>query len=486
LLVDDSDRFLGSLQTALAADYETRLAKSLEEARKAFHPPLDAVLLDLRLDERLPDRLDGLEFLKQVVADMPVVPVVIMTAYGDVDTAVKCMQLGAADFIQKGGDIRELKTRLQKVLETAQLSVRVSQLKHDLELVEPRKLVGDSDRMQEVRRLISSAAHDGNITVLIRGETGTGKEVVARAIHATGPRAEMPFIAVDVAGLPEQTLTSELFGHEPGAFTDAKKQHVGYAERAHRGVLFLDEIGDLAPSLQVKFLRFLEEKSFVRLGGTREINVDVQLIAATNANLESLVSARRFREDLLHRLKVYEILLPSLREHAQDIPELCAFFLKSFSKGWKGPMAVSPGALSALASFSWPGNVRQLRNVLEAARLRALQKGHATIDLEDLPSDILEPALNASKPVAGQNKPTGSLDLDLELARSELQIVEKAMLQTNRRKTDAWKLLGLNDRFALRRRVVGIFRRYPSLADEFARLSEDFEEGKGSGNDVAD
>jgi DNA-binding NtrC family response regulator len=286
----------------------------------------------------------------------------------------------------------------------------------------------------------------------------------------------MPFVAVDVVGLPEQTVTSELFGHETGAFTDARRQHIGYAERAHRGVLFLDEIGDIVLSLQVRLLRFLEERSFVRLGGTREIKVDLQLIAATNVPLETMVAARTFREDLLHRLKVFEVRLPPLREHAEDIPELCEFFLRSFAKGWKGPLAVSADALHVLAAYSWPGNVRQLRNVLESARLRALQKGHSIIDPDHLPQELIRPTATHDVEGAERDTPAGKGDLDLELARTELELVHNALRQAGGKKTEAWKTLGLNDRFSLRRRVLRIFKRYPTLTDEFSTLFIDFAE----------
>lgn len=476
MLVDDSERFLHSLESMLAKDYGLRSARSLDDARKALHPPPDAVVLDLRLDESHPERMDGLDLLKEIVQELPLVPVIIMTAYGDVATAVNCMRLGAADFIQKGGDNREITTRIQKALKGAKLSRRVAELEIDLQLVEPRKLVGDSKRMLEVKRLISGAARDGHVTVLITGETGTGKELVARAIHASGVRAEQPFIPVAASSLPASTLEAELFGYEPGAFTDARKRHTGYFERAHGGILFLDEIGDLDLSLQVKLLRFLEERIITRLGGQEEIQVDVQVITATNADLQTLLKQGKFREDLLYRLRVYEIPVPPLRDRREDIPILAAFFLEKLAREKRGPTDFVADALEALTRHSWPGNIRQLKHAIESAALKAMLSKHARIELSDLSEEVVRSA-NSPSTVAQGFPPTQlaeQVDLEEELAKTEFRFVRWALEKAGGQKGEAWRVLGLNDRFALRRRVLTLLTRFPQLKNEYPDVADSF------------
>jgi DNA-binding NtrC family response regulator len=345
-------------------------------------------------------------------------------------------------------------------------------LERELQLIEPRKIVGDSPEMQEIKRFIEAVARDGNVTVLIRGETGTGKELVAHALHASGWRHHHPFVAVALTSLPTSTIESELFGHEAGAFTDARARRLGYIERAHRGVLFLDEIGDLPLEAQVKLLRFLEEREFQRVGSTEPIKVDVQVVAATNAELEARVQAGQFREDLYYRLKVHEIVLPPLRERADDIPMLVEHYLHLFRQRGKRVGRIAPDALQLLRHSSWPGNVRQLKNSIESAIFRAEVHGHQQIQASDLPDDAQKPA--SLTHVSFQRPGEANFDIYEALARTELAYVEKALQAARGKKSEAWKFLGYNDRETLYRRVRRILEQYPQLGQEFSHVSAQF------------
>lgn len=469
LLVDDNENFCRSLAAALSRDCEVKTAASLAEARGALFPLPDAVLLDLRLDDADPTNVEGLEFLRELRRQWPAIPVVMITGYGDVATAVECMREGAVDFIEKVADLREVRIRLERALEHAHLVQRMEALEEELKIVAPRELIGDSPQMREVKALVAAAAQDGNVTVLIEGETGTGKELVARAIHASGPRRSKPFVAVAIAALPATMVESELFGYEKGAFTGAQQRHIGHLERAHGGSLFLDEIDELEPSVQVKLLRFLEERVLTRLGGSKEIPVDVQIVAATNEDLGRLVREGRFREDLYHRLRVFEIRLPALRDRKSDIPLLVNHFFQKLGGPARGLSGVEPAALDLLCCYHWPGNVRELRNTIERSILKAGIAKHRRIEVGDLPAELREPA------TAGTSHVAEDAALEEALARTELAEIERALEKAGGKKTEAWKLLGLNDRYALRRRVLRLLENYPRLAERFPRVREAYQ-----------
>ncbi len=465
LLIDDNENFRRSLAAALGRDYEVKSAASRGEARNLLTPPPDAVLLDLRLDDADPSNVEGLEFLRELRRDWPAIPVIMITGYGDVATAVECMREGAVDFVEKVADLREVRVRLERALEHARLAQRVVALEGELEIVAPRELIGDSPQMREVKALVAAAAQDGNVTVLISGETGTGKELVARAIHASGPRRSKPFVGVELAALPATTVESELFGYERGAFTGADKSHAGHLERAHGGVLFLDEIDELEHRIQTKLLRFLEERVLTRLGGSKEIAVEIQVVAATKHDLGRLVREGRFRDDLYHRLRVFEIQLPPLRERRSDIPALVEHYFQKLGGPGRGLVGLEPAAMDLLSGYQWPGNVRELRNVMEAAILKAGLRGHRRIETLDLPAELREaPRLEA---VAA----TENAALEEALASAELAEIERALQKAGGKKTEAWKLLGLNDRFALRRRAQRLLARYPHLAKNFPAVA---------------
>ena len=466
LLVDDNEEFVNSLKRVLRGEYEVRSATTQATALQLLSPPPDIALLDMRLKEEEPENREGIALLETLRQQLPQLPVLMNTAYGDVAAAVECVRLGAVDFIEKPrADIREIKTRLARALEQARLWRRVSELEQELNLIEPRDIIGASPQMQEIKQSIEAVAGDGRVTVLIQGESGTGKELVARALHASGWRRSEPFVPVVLAALPPDLLEGELFGHEAGAFTDARKRHLGYLERARDGVLFLDEIADLDARLQIKLLRFIEEREFQRLGSTVPVSVDMQVVAATNADLRARVEEGKFRDDLYFRLKGFEIKIPPLRERAQDIPLLVEHFIDIFHQQGRKVLRFSPQAMDSLLCYPWPGNIRQLRNATESALFRAGYRKHMQVEPEDLPTELSE----------GQPPSTGPTSLDFDglmlgqaLAKTELSLIERALGQAQGKKNEAWKLLGLNDRFALRRRVKRIAEHYPKLFREFS------------------
>lgn len=467
LIVDDDKRFLASVERALRRDFAVLTASDPSAATKALNEEPEIILLDIRLDATNDQDKGGVQLLRQILDTYQDVPVVMTSAFGDVETAVECMRLGAADFVQKSAGISELRQRLKGALEHAQLSRKVAQLEEHIRQLEPTDLVGESPQIQRIKHLTQMVAQDGYITVLIRGETGTGKELVARSIHRLGWRAKEPFIPVAVASLNPNLVESELFGHEAGSFSGATKRHIGFIEKAKRGVLFLDEVGELPHDAQLKLLRFLEERKFSRVGSSEQIEIDVQVVAATNRTLEEAVERNQFRKDLYFRLQSVQLFLPALKERLDDIPLLVSHFLKGFrNQGRTRIMEISDEAMKALAQYEWPGNVRELKGLLERAIIYANYNKHQRFEKEDLMIDMLSASdlsvtRNRSKHIATE------IDLNRELAILELSLIEEALQLTEERKTEAWKILGLNDRFALRRRVKKILKEYPSLISSY-------------------
>ncbi|HEV3470354.1 MAG TPA: sigma-54 dependent transcriptional regulator [Pyrinomonadaceae bacterium] len=471
LVVDDSAEFRDALGDALEDDFDIDLAASAEEAQRKL-AGVGVVLLDVRLKEDGVNR-DGLLLLEAIRQSQPELPVVMMTGYADIDMAVEALRLGATDFVQKSRvDVREFRKVIEKALERSKDKRRIASLEDDLRRLEPWEMVGDDPKIQEVRRLVEMVAQDGYTTVLVRGDTGTGKELVARAVHSRGWRREAPFVAVSPQALPRDLIESELFGHVKGAFTDAREPRVGYVEKAQGGVLFLDEVGELPPEMQVKLLRFLETRTFARLGSTVEVKVNVQIVAATNRNLEQAIRQGQFREDLYFRLKSMEIRIPPLRERPDDIPSLSDHFLFMFRQQGRTKLAgISPGALRLLSSYSFPGNIRELKNIIERSMQFAANQGHTLIEASDLPLDVQQVSKTTTSPIM---LPLGEdgINLDAELARIELAYIQNALQQTEGKKTEAWRVLGLNDRFALRRRVKRIGEAYPHLISSFSLVQK--------------
>lgn len=363
LVVDDDKNTREGFRQALETD--ERVVFTAGDGREALdlvkERAFDVVITDLRMPH-----MDGMELLKEIKGRSPDTAVVMLTAYGSIGTAVESMRHGALDFIAKPVNLEELEVRINKVLESKQLTLENEHLKEKIrERFGLENMVGRSPAMVKVFETIQQIAPTRS-TVLITGETGTGKELVAYAIHASSQRKDKLFQPVNCAALPESLLESELFGHERGAFTGAVKQKKGYFEVADGGTIFLDEIGEITLAVQVKLLRILEQRQFERVGGTNTLSVDVRVVAATNANLEQLVQEGKFREDLYYRLKVVSIDLPPLRNRKEDIPLLAETFLDQLaSENNKGHMRFEPETIELLKAYDWPGNVRELRHLVE-------------------------------------------------------------------------------------------------------------------------
>ncbi len=385
LIVDDEPAILTSLSKILEDEgYQIAMAKSGQEALKALvADPPDLMMLDIWMPE-----LDGIETLKRVREQAPQVQVVMMSGHGNIETAVKAIKLGAYDFIEKPLSLENVTLRVRHALDQRRLQEENKTLRSKVD--RQFELVGTSPAMQKLRALIKTAG-PANARVLIGGENGTGKELVARAIHQHSPRVDKPFVAVNCAAIPETLIESELLGHEKGSFTGATTQKRGQFEQADGGTLFLDEIGDMSLSTQSKVLRVLQEQQFMRVGGTKVIKVDVRVIAASNKDLPAEIKKGNFREDLYYRLNVVPIGVPPLRERSVDIPQLVKHFLKTHAEEQKvKPKDIAPEALIALEQYEWPGNIRELRNLIERLMImvpsETIDASHIGLLLQSSPS----------------------------------------------------------------------------------------------------
>jgi two-component system, NtrC family, response regulator AtoC len=405
LVIDDEKSICDLLDKVLKHwDFQVEAVSSSQEALRAFQPgKFDLVLTDLKMPG-----LDGLQLLKELKRVDPYIEVIIMTGFGTIENVVESMKQGASDYITKPINLDHLKIVVDKALKMKRALREIDELRvftDEREKLGP--IIGRSLVMKKIYRLIERISKT-TASVLIQGETGTGKEVVARAIHLNGPRRDQKFIPVACGAVPETLLESELFGYEPGAFTGALQRKKGLVEEAHQGVLFLDEMAATVPSIQVKLLRFLQEREFTRLGGTEPISVDIQLISATNKDLAKEVRKGNFREDLFYRINVVTINLPPLRERKEDIPLLAEHFLEKFSEGKKNKIKISSEVMLLLSQYHWPGNVRELENVIE--RMVSLDTD-GVVTPADLPDNIAK-APFLSKSVLGQGNP---MDLNLSL-----------------------------------------------------------------------
>ena len=384
LIIDDEK----NIREGLAADFEmdgynVKIAANGKEGLDLIaNGDIDLVITDLRM----PGSISGEEVLRQVTTKMPGIPVIVLTGHGSIDAAVKAMQDGAYDFLTKPLNLAQLEVIVKRALEGRELKIKHTEL---LKQVSTQKktdmVIGKSAAMQKVMTLVKKVA-DARISVLITGETGVGKEVVANAIHNLSSRSDKAFIPVVCSSLSETLLESELFGHEKGAFTNADSMHKGKFELAHGGTIFLDEIGEINQSVQGKLLRVLQERKFERVGGEEPIEVDVRVLAATNKNLEEEVKAGRFREDLYFRLNGIHIEVPPLRERKDDIPLLLNSFLERYnSENSKNITGFDSHARSALYKYDWPGNIRELQHCVESSVVMA---SGSEITLEDLPPSV--------------------------------------------------------------------------------------------------
>jgi len=439
LVVEDEAALRTAVAERLADEgYVVNQASTGEEAiaqLQAF--AYDVVLTDLRLPG-----VPGGAVLDSALERYPDVAVVVMTGFGTVKDAVEAIRRGAADFITKPFQFEELRHVVRAALERRQLTAENALLRSQLEArYSFSGLVGRSTPMQGLVELLHTVAPTSS-TILITGETGTGKELVARAIHHNSPRRQQRFVALNCSAVPETLLETELFGHVRGAFTGAVASRAGRFEQAHRGTLFLDEVGTMALPLQAKLLRVLQEREFERVGDSQSVRVDVRLITATNANLEEMVRAGTFREDLYYRLNVIPVALPPLRDRREDIPLLVQHFLERFGREQSPPrpgLSVSQEAMRRLMAFSWPGNVRQLENVIE--RAVALSPGRTHLDAAALPADIrqAEPAPGAWQVPL----PEQGVDLDALLSATERDLIAQALERAGGNRSRAAQLLGL-------------------------------------------
>ena len=405
LVVDDEKNTREGLGRALRRDYEVVLAESADAAIQTLgERPVDVMLSDVRMPG-----MDGLGLLREARRLHPDLVVIMLTAYGSVETAVEAMKVGAADFLTKPVNLDHLDITISKAVRQRALESENRALKSRLDSkFGLENIVGSSPAMERLFDIVRQAAPT-QATVLIEGASGTGKELVAQAIHRLSARAAGPFVAVHCAALSSSLLESELFGHEKGAFTGAVVQRKGRFEMAHGGTLFLDEISEIEPSVQVKLLRVLEERRFERVGGVDTVDVDIRIIAATNRDLRKYVEEGKFREDLFYRLDVVEIKMPPLKERGGDIALLCNRFMKEFAEVNARPVSrFAPEAAAILQAYSWPGNVRELRNTLE--KMVVLARGD-TLTAEDVPANIRDEArLNGVSGVSAAPAPAPAAD----------------------------------------------------------------------------
>jgi len=472
LFVDDDKNYVEKLANVLKGQYEVIVANSVEEFwNKYVLCAYDLLIIDIRLNEYGKGD-EGLHILEEVKKLEPNQEAIVLTMYEESEFMIDALTKGATMFLSKKDFTpRTILKMVNMAVEKSRLKKKVSALKREIETLKPYEIIGNSPIMKKVKENIKRAALDGEITVLIRGESGTGKELVARNIHHLGVRKDGPFVAVAVSGLNRETIYSELFGHEKGSFTGALQRKKGFFEEANGGILFLDEIGDLEQDLQVKLLRVIEERSFTRLGGTREVSIDVQFIAATNRNLSEMVLEEKFREDLYYRLKAFEIFIPPLRERKEDIELIAIHFLKNlYSKGRTTAKKISERVLVEFYEYDWPGNIRELRNVVEYAGIQARGSGDDVIKISHLPEGF-------RKVYVSEKSLDKSRDYKYFLAKAELELIDDAIKNRRlRKKTELARYLQYPNRFTFVRRVKRIFENYRELRKVFPEVSNLFPE----------
>ena len=461
LIADDEDGLRWVLEKGLRqAGYEVTAVRDGDEALRAFsEAPFDLVFLDIRMPGT-----DGLTVLAKLRALASDAHVIVMTAHGTMETAIQAMQRGAYDYLAKPFDLDEVLLLAERALAAGRLTQEVARLKTGLQEVwEFGALIGRHPRMQEVYKTIGRIAAS-DVTVLLRGESGTGKELVARAIHHYSRRAGRPFVAVSSAAIPGTLLESELFGHERGAFTDAKERKLGKLELAHGGTLFLDEIGDMPPELQTKLLRALQERTIERVGGQESLRIDVRVLAATNRDLETMMREGRFREDLFYRLNVVTVTLPPLRERRRDIPLLVEHLLAKYDAEL-GERGVAPEALDRLVGHDWPGNVRELENVVQRAMVMATTgvilpehlpigpvSAAASVAIDATLEEIIERKLLEC--VRGLREHASANLYDLMIGLVEKPLLRAVLRETGGNQVRAANILGIN-RNTLRKKLTG-------------------------------
>jgi DNA-binding NtrC family response regulator len=436
LVVDDEENIREGLRSYFKMDgFDVITAVDGEDGLEKFKTiGADAIILDLKMP-----KLGGMDFLKKTRNISGDVPVVILTGHGGVDDAVEAMKQGAYDFVTKPPNLEQLSMMISRAITEAHRKNRVENLSRMVdEKYNFENIIGNSPPISRVLDMIKQVAPT-DATALVTGGSGTGKELIASAIHTNSKRKDKPFIKVHCAALPENLLESELFGHEKGAFTGAIARKRGRFELADGGTIFLDEIGEISPVVQVKLLRVLQEQEFERLGGEETLKVNIRIIAATNKNLRAEVEAGRFREDLFFRLNVINIHIPELKERPADIPLLANFFMREFSKKHSKKIdEITTGAMKLLEKYDWPGNVRELQNVIENAVVLLRDK---VIDINNLPDNIRE----------FEGKKRIVLEVGLSLSEVEKQVILSTLDAVNGNKSKAARILGIGRKTLLRK-----------------------------------
>lgn len=440
LILDDENLIRWSLKQKLESwNYQVLDASNLQEAFSKLHMETPDLVIS---DVKLPDG-SGLDFLRKIKEVHNALPVIIITGFGVVDVAVQALKLGAYDFIEKPINFEKLENVIHNALEANRLKSQVAQtFTRNKSRFSLENIVGRSKPIRDVLDLIRLLAQAGASTLLVQGESGTGKDLVSRALHYESSRRDNPFFALNCAAIPETLIETELFGHEKGAFTDAKTMKKGVFEMADGGTVFLDEISEMHLNLQSKFLRVLEDQTFRRVGGVKDLSVDVQVVASTNINLELAVKEGKFREDLFYRLSVVPIQIPPLRERKEDIPLLVDHFIQRYNQQFrKNVKGITSEGMKLMVNYSWPGNVRELKNAIERAMIL---EDRGMIDIPHLPIRIADPSSAVPLPrIAGDYlvklPPEGA-----GLEDVERQLIEQALSMANGNKTKASKLLKIS------------------------------------------
>jgi len=452
LVIDDESLTLRTISRALREEgFDVFVAMNGEDGlRVLLEEKPDLALVDVVLPG-----IDGIEVLRQIKKQSPTTIVVMMSAYKVVDRAVESMKLGAYDYLTKPFHLSDMTNTIRRASEMLDLRIRV---RDSVESAKGRydfgRVVTQNEKVAEMLEMARKAAESDRTTILIQGESGTGKGVLARGIHYNSPRASMPLVELNCAALPDALLESEMFGFEPGAFTDARRRKEGLIERAHNGTLFLDEIGNMSANVQAKLLRVLEEGSFMRLGGTKPIKVDVRIITATNANLKEEIAQGKFREDLYYRLNVVPLFIPALRDRKEDIMPLALDLLQRYNLELKKNFSgFTPAAAELMVNYPWPGNIRELKNVIERTMILSRE---GDIDAGYLPEEIRDyiPEITESEALSHMDvSPTG--DQFVSLRELEDRYIHEVLTATGNNKAQTARILGIHSTSLMRRLKKG-------------------------------
>lgn len=480
ILEDDPD-YQNLLHGFLSKQYYIEYAKSLQTALNSRLDHIDLFIIDICLDPESPQNKDGLDFINYLDNQALERPIIVLSGYAQEDVpevVASSFKAGVIDYVRKSKITPAfLQQLINDSIDKYTLRSQVDHWKKRVQQLEGWEIIGDCPAIQHVKEEILKVAEDGYASVLITGETGTGKELVANAIHQKGWRKDSPFISFSVLALPQELIHRELFGHEKGAFTGADKAKSGYIEESNGGILFIDEIGEIPTEIQGLLLRILEERTFFRIGSTKQRNIDFQLVTATNQKLQEKLSTDAFRDDLFYRLNTFQIQLPSLKERGEDIILLSNYFLNGFRKqGRTNSKGFTSDVLKIFKRYSWPGNVRELKNTIERCVIKSKNSNKKMISQEMLPEEIVKEAMetNEAKIINQKiNKNRFPVDMDKEYAKLELFFAEQALKYANGKKTEAWKLLkgkGFSSRYTFYNKILKTMRENRDLEKNFTYL----------------